>query len=274
MKSTHSIAPKDKIKLTAVSYLNTKPLLYGLFKSELSKYIDLELNIPSVCAQKLKRGEVDLALVPVAIIPELEQPQIVTDYCIGAIGSVKTVCIYSDYPIQEITHLYLDYHSRTSVALTKVLLKKHWQLNPILINAQPGYEQKIQGKKAGLIIGDRAIGLEEKYEFCYDLGEEWMKMTGLPFVFAAWVANKPIPEGFINQFNLALQRGIEEIPQLMYILPTPKANFDLVTYFTEYISYELDGTKRKGLSLFIKLLRSINQTETPAISPNQELIFQ
>ena len=103
-----------KIKITAVSYLNTKPLLYGLLKSNLAQSVDLQLNIPSVCAQKLLNGEADLGLVPVAILPELQQPQIISDYCIGTVGAVKTVAIYSHVPIEKVESLYLDYHSRTS----------------------------------------------------------------------------------------------------------------------------------------------------------------
>ncbi len=252
----------NKIKVTAVSYLNTKPLLYGIFQNGLENEIALELDIPSVCAQKLKSGEADLGLVPVAIIPELETPYIVSDYCIGTIGTVKTVCIYSCCPIEELTHLYLDYHSRTSVELVKVLLKKYWKLQPEFIKAQPGFETKINETHGALIIGDRAMGLEEKYPFVYDLGEAWLDFTGLPFVFAAWVSNKPLDEIFVRQFNAALANGIAHIPQLVYLLPTPHSGFDLKEYFTNNISYELDEQKKKGLSLF---LDEISETIQPSL---------
>ena len=98
------------IKVAAVSYLNTKPLLYGLIKSGLQDEIDLQLNIPSECASKLVAGEVDMGLVPVAIIPEIKGARIISDFCIGTVGTVKTVCIFSQCPIEEIEHLYLDYH--------------------------------------------------------------------------------------------------------------------------------------------------------------------
>ena len=270
MKSSHDISHQEKIQITAVSYLNTKPLLYGLFKSELANKIDLQLNIPSICAQKLKEGKVDLGLVPVAIIPELNNPQIISDFCIGAVGAVKTVCIYGDCPIEEMTHIHLDYHSRTSVALTKILLKKFWKANPELINAKPGYETQIGNSVGGLIIGDRTMGLESKYAYEYDLGAAWTEMTGLPFVFAVWVATKPIPTQFINQFNLALQRGIEEIPQLTYLVPSPSPAFDLKTYYTKYISYDLDQGKRKALDLFLGELQEYSKTENAS---KLELVF-
>lgn len=269
MQTFQPFQSQRKIKITAVSYLNTKPLLYGLFKSDLAKYIDLQLDIPSECARKLKDGEVDMGLVPVAIIPELENPQIISDFCIGSVGTVKTVCIYSDLPIEALDMIYLDYHSRTSVALAQVLIKKHWKLNPQFIQASKGYEDLIGGKTGGLVIGDRAIGLEEQYAYCYDLSEAWQDMTGLPFVFAGWVATKPFSTSFINQFNLALQRGIEEIPQLIYLLPAPNG-FDLKTYYTEYISYHMDTKKRQALQLFLEELKQLNQ---PIVQNKQPLIF-
>ncbi len=159
------------IKITAVSYLNTKPLLYGLLKSDLAADIELQLDIPSVCAQKLLSGQADLGLVPVAVLPELISPRIVSDYCIGADGTVRTVCIFSERPLEQVERLYLDFHSRTSVELTKILLAEYWMLSPELVPAQEGYEALISGTTAGLVIGDRAIGLEQKFSYVYDLGE-------------------------------------------------------------------------------------------------------
>lgn len=249
----------DKYKLTAVSYLNTKPLLYGIFKSKIAECIELQLDMPSVCAQKLKDGRADIGLVPVAIIPELDTPHIISDYCIGTVGAVKTVCLYGERPIEEWNVLYLDYQSRTSVELTKLLLRDYWKLRVELRSAEPGYESKIKGKAGGLIIGDRAIGLEQQYPFVYDLGETWFAHTGLPFVFAAWVSNKPLEADFIKAFNLALRRGIEEIPQLVYLIPSPQPNFDLQAYYTQNISYRLDKLKKKALELFLSELRQNSQ---------------
>lgn len=250
----------NKIKVTAVSYLNTKPLLYGILNSDVADKIELQLDIPSVCAQKLNSGEADLGLIPVAAIPELANPEIVTDYCIGTKGSVKTVCIYGDCPIEEMEAIYLDYHSRTSVELTKLLLKDHWKLNPELIPASPGYENHIKGKVGGLIIGDRTIGKEAIYPFVYDLGDIWKKHTGLSFVFAAWVSNRPLPKDFIESFNKAMENGVQAIPQLILILP--QQDFDLNSYFTHNISYDLDADKRESLSIFLKSISGDMLPET------------
>mgnify|MGYP006269006719 FL=1 len=240
-----------KIRVTAVSYLNTKPLLYGLLNSDLAAEIDLELNVPAQCATLLKSGKADLALMPVAVLPELDSPHVISDFCIGTVGAVKTVCIYSDCPLPEAEAVYLDHHSRTSVQLTRLLLRDHWQLQPTLIPAKDGYIKKIGGRTAGLVIGDRTIGLESRFRYTYDLGQAWMDHTGLPFVFAAWVSNRPLPESFTERFNKALKSGVAQIEKLKYLLPAPHPDFSLETYFTEHISYEFDAPKRAALKHFL-----------------------
>lgn len=246
-----------KIKVTAVSYLNTKPLLYGLVHHPVFEQIELQTDIPSVCADRLITDQVDLALIPVAAIPKIESPYIISNYCIGSEGTVKTVCIYAHQPIEQLSAIYLDHHSRTSVELTKLLFEHHWNLHPEFLPAQDGYIEEIGGDIGGLVIGDRTIGLESKFPYVYDLGEAWAAYTGgLPFVFAAWVSNKPLPETFIQNFNEALAYGLDHIPRLMYLLPVPGQNFSLEEYFTRYIKYELDNAKREALYKFLHYLKA------------------
>jgi chorismate dehydratase len=140
-------------------------------------------------------------------------------------------------------------------------LKNYWHYSPTLLPAQPGFEEKIGGTTGAVVIGDRAISLHDKFAFIYDLGEAWMHYTGLPFVFAAWVSNRPLPEAFIQRFNEALRKGVELISELMFILPTPHPGFDLQRYFTENISYKLDAPKRKALKIF---LNALTKQERPA----------
>ena len=245
----------ERIKVTAVNYLNTKPFLYGILQSPISKSMELKLDMPSECARKLATGEADLGLVPVAIIPQLEHARLVSDFCIGACGAVGTVSIFSHRPLHEIEFLYLDYQSRTSVELVRILLEKHWRLHPQFLPSSPGFEERIAGTTAALIIGDRAIGLDEKFPYVYDLGSAWMDFTGLPFVFAAWVSTAPLEEAFLKQFNEALQLGLDLIPDLMYLLPSPHPGFDLQRYYRENISYNFDLQKRQALDIFLGHLR-------------------
>ncbi|BDS10236.1 menaquinone biosynthetic enzyme MqnA/MqnD family protein [Aureispira anguillae] len=245
---------KQPFKISAVSYLNTKPFLYGLFQSELDQVVDLSLDIPSECARKLIAGEVDLGLIPVAAIPQLETPHIISDFCIGTEGAVKTVCIYSACPIEEVTHLYLDYQSKTSVALTRYLITNYWKINPQFINALAGFEQKIGDKTAALIIGDRTIGLEGKYAYTYDLGEIWKKHTNLPFVFAAWVSNRQLPTSFLDKFTAALELGIQKRHQVAQLFQSSYLGFDVHQYYHRYIDYELTTEKRQALKLFLEYI--------------------
>ena len=253
------LTDRPPYNLVAVSYLNTKPLLYGLLRSPVQDELFMDLAIPSECARRLVAGEADIALVPVAVIPELPDARIISDYCIGADGKVDTVCIYSEVPIERVERLYLDHHSRTSRMLTQLLLEEYWQTDPELIDATEGYINNIGGTTAGLVIGDRTIGLDRRFPYVYDLAEVWKQHTGLPFVFAAWVTTKPLDEGFIQRFNRALREGMEHLPELQLLLSSPDPSFDLVEYFTHSISYELDEPKRAALDRFLTYVRNATQ---------------
>jgi len=241
-------------RLVAVSYLNTKPLLYGLLRSDVQEELDMDLAIPSECARRLVSGEADIALVPVAVIPELPEAHIISDYCIGADGSVATVCIYGDVPIHKMTAIYLDHHSRTSVMLTRLLLEEYWKHDVTFLPAEDGYIDRIGGTVGGLVIGDRTIGLDQRFGHVYDLGAEWKAHTGLPFVFAAWVATKPLPEDFIQRFNEALKEGMDHLPELQLLLSSPHPDFSLTEYFTHNIDYDFDEGKQTALERFLAFI--------------------
>jgi chorismate dehydratase len=259
---------ENKIKISAVSYLNTLPFLFGIKNSGLIDKIIFEQDIPSVCASKLLNNQVDIALVPVAVIPLMKESYIVSDYCIGASGRVKTVLLLSDVPLNEIKSVYLDYQSRTSVNLIKVLAKKYWKIKPEWKNTRKGYESKIKRENAGLIIGDRTFHLEKNYPYVYDLAEEWKRYTKLPFVFAAWVANKPINKNFITEFNKALNFGIEHINRVVseYYTAFPGSKIDLHKYFTQYISYQLDKDKKRAMERFFFELEGIDKLSKRSIN--------
>ena len=232
----HKTIKKLKVKISAVSYLNTLPFLQGIKGSPLLDQIDLSLDIPSDCAKKLMENEVDLGLVPVAIFPQLKEHYIVSDYCIGANGKVDTVALFSEVPLNEIKSIYLDYQSKTSVNLVQVLAREYWNINPEWINTEVGYEEKISGTTAGVIIGDRTFNLSKTYQYKYDLAEAWKEFTGLPFVFACWVANKKLPAEFIESFNAALKIGVDDIALVVIENPNEKVSPEkLSKYLTNNI---------------------------------------
>lgn len=247
-----------KIRVGAVSYLNTKPLLYGIRHHKIAEQIKLIEDYPSKIAQMLIEDEIDLGLIPVAVIPNLKEHYIVTDYCIGADGPVASVCIFSEVPIEEVKNIFLDYQSKTSVGLAKILLKQYWKKEVELIETRSeDFRDKIKGTTAGVIIGDRALEQRLKSRYIYDLGEAWMKYSGLPFVFATWIANKKLPEEFIMDFDEANAFGLKHLNEV--IEETSSSNFNLKNYYNNYISYQLNDEKRKGMNLFLKLLTGANK---------------
>lgn len=240
----------ERVRVGIINYLNVKPFLYGIRQSRQLEQIELVETYPARLAAMLLHNEVDLGIVPVAILPEMKQYQIVSDYCIGCDGPVASVCLFSEKPIHQIETVWLDYQSRTSVVLAKILLKHYWQINPEFKDARgEEYRHHITGTTAGLVIGDRAFEQRKQSTYIYDLGEAWKDYTGLNFVFAAWVANKQLPAAFIEAFNQANAAGIQAIDQV--VAQTPYSLFDLDKYYRYNINYKLDERKRAGMEEFL-----------------------
>ncbi|RAI97903.1 chorismate dehydratase [Chitinophaga skermanii] len=215
--------------------------------------MELTMDYPAKIARQLIDGEVDVALVPVAIIPKLQEAHIISDFCIGADGPVASVCLFSEVPLHDIKRIYLDYQSRTSVALLKVLVKEYWKLPVEFVETTGDYQDKIQGTDAGLVIGDRALAQRHKSPFIYDLAEAWIKFTNLPFVFAAWISNKQLSPEFIAAFNNANSIGFQNLPAVIAEIEHPV--YDMHVYYTQNISYPLTPAKRQGMQRFLSYLQ-------------------
>jgi chorismate dehydratase len=242
-----------KINVGIVSYLNTRPLVYGLKLPPISDEIKLIEETPARLADLLVSDEIDVGLVPVAIIPHLKEHFIVGDYCIGTETEVASVCLFSEVPLYQIETVYLDYESRSSVALLKWLMKEYWGIHPKIIQATDDtYRREISGTTAGLVIGDRAFEQRKVSTFIYDLASEWRSITGLPFVFAAWVSNKPMTDSFIKEFNHANAIGLDHIDDI--VSEHHFDLFDLKKYYSLHMSYKLDERKRKGMDLFLQYI--------------------
>jgi len=243
-----------KIKVGIVNYLNTAPLIYGLKNSPVIDNIELIPDYPANLAKDLLAGTIDLGLVPVAVVPQLEQWWLMSDYCIGCEGPVASVCVFSDVPIENVERVLLDYQSRTSVELAKLLIRDYWKLNAELIDASEDFQQHIKGTTAGLVIGDRSFAQRKVSKYAYDLGDAWKSFTGLPFVFAAWISNKPLDADFISSFNSANEYGIKNISKVIASLNF-NGSVNLEEYFKKYISYNLDNAKREALKKFLQHLK-------------------
>lgn len=245
-----------KIRISAVSYTNTKPFLYGIQHTAIIDQIDLSLDIPADCAQKLIDDKVDIGLIPVAATLNLPEWHIVSDYCIGATGAVNSVFIFSNCDIREVKTIQLDPQSRTSNNLARVLLKNLWEVEPQLITDAADYSNSTDPHTAFVQIGDRTFGKKAQFKFVYDLAEEWQKLTRLPFVFAAWIANKPIPKAFTEEFNTSLKYGLDHRPELLKELPK-RPDFDLEDYLMHKLDFNLTDDKKKALYLFLDYIRAL-----------------
>jgi chorismate dehydratase len=218
--------------------------------------MDLQEDIPSICAQKLKFNQVDLALVPVALLAELPQYIINTSYCIGANGAVESVKLYSQVPLDQIESVTLDYQSKSSITLTKVLFKFFWKQTPKYLEARPGFENEIDGRNAAVVIGDRTFALNGTFAYEFDLALEWKKMTGLPFVFAAWVSTVELDAQFISDFNAVLENGVQHIVDAVEedYKPGLLSKEKTLDYLQNKIDYRLDADKIQALNLFLDFI--------------------
>lgn len=251
-----------KIRVGIVNYLNTRPLIYGLQQPPISELIELTGDYPAKVAQQLIDGEIDLGLIPVAVIPELPEHYIVGSHCIGTEGEIASVALFSEVPMNEIRKVYLDYQSRTSVALLKYLMKEYWGISPEIVEAvNEDYRKEITGTTAGLVIGDRALEQRKISTFIYDLGSEWRSITGLPFVFAAWVSTKKLPDDFIALFDEANAKGLKHIDEI--VSATPYELYDLKKYYTLHLSYQLDQSKKEAIKKFLTFINTQVKSDSP-----------
>jgi chorismate dehydratase len=239
-----------KIRVGAVSYLNTKPFIYGLEHGPAKDQIELVVDYPSRLVNMLKTGQIDIGLVPVGALPGLGDYHIVSDYCIGTEGEVASVAVFSEVPMEEIETVYLDYQSRTSVLLCRLLFEKYWKKTVCFKEAgDESYLEQIKGKTAGLIIGDRALMNRSRFQYIYDLGAAWNEMTGLPFIFAVWVSTFELDESFVKDFSEGLKFGVSNFEPV--IAENSKNGYDIRKYYTSNISYRLNENMKKSFIHFL-----------------------
>lgn len=238
----------SRLRISAVSYTNSKPFAYGIEHSGLINKIDLTYDIPSDCAQKLIDNKADIGLVPVAALLNVPDYHILGDYCIGSVGAVNSVFIFSEKPIHEVSTIRLDPQSRTSNNLARVLVKNYWKLSPKFVT---------EGEADAFVeIGDRTFPHINSFPFSYDLGEHWLKFTGLPFAFAVWASNKPIADEFIKELNSALKLGLDNRDKVLEQLPHYEG-FDLHDYLYNKLDFDLTSEKQSAISKYLQLVRDL-----------------
>lgn len=251
----------DKIRISAVKYANTYPFIYGLKESGFEKRVILETDHPADCAAKLISNRADIGLIPVASLLQLKEYHIISDYCIGANGNVRTVMLLRNCSFEELDTIYLDYRSRTSVKLVQVLARNWWKRNFNWKNTAEGFDiLNLKCNEAVVLIGDQCFEYEKNFKFGIDLSMEWKKFTGLPFVFACWTSNKKIDPEFLADFNSALKSGLADIDAVVDSIGSSGAITGpvLKEYLTENIDFILDAEKKKGIEMFLSLVKKLD----------------
>ena len=260
-----------QMQIGAVSYLNSRPLIEGL--EGLLPSANLVLDYPSRLADALSNGQLDVALIP--SIEYFRRPgyEVISDACVAARGEVLSVKLYCRVHPGQIRTLALDEGSRTSAALTKVILAERYGVIPKTEPLRMESTTTDSSADAVLLIGDRAMhSPEESFTEVMDLGQFWYDWTGLPFVFAMWVARREVnTEGVDEALSQARDLGIanvadiarEEAPRLG-ISETLAHN-----YLTRNLHYHLTSAERSGLKLFSELAAQHN-----LVKPNVDIVYR
>jgi chorismate dehydratase len=249
----------QRVRVGAVNYLNTKPLIYGLDK--LAPHLDLVLDYPSRLADQLASGQLDVALIPSIELFQDPTYTIVSDACIGCRGPVMSVKLFSRVPVEKIRTLALDEGSRTSAALVRILLAEKYGLQPRLEPLALGDALSDTSADAALLIGDRAMRTSEPCAEIWDLGDEWCRWSELPFVFAMWTARSGRDLRAVEQaLAEARDAGVANLAEIARreAAPLGLSQPECVSYLRDNLYFYLGQRELEGLDLFYRLARKMN----------------
>lgn len=255
--------------VSAVSYLNTWPLVWGFLHGPQRGVFDFRFDLPVVCAEALRDGKADIGLLPCAELDRLGL-DFLPDLGIACDGPVRSILLVSRKPIPEIETLAVDSSSRTSVALARILLSGRYGCRPALTPLAPYLDEMLVTNDAALIIGDPALHLDPDAlpYTTLDLGAEWIEWTGLPMVFAVWagrghVLTNAVAEAFLASHRFAVAHLDDMVARASAERGFPK---ELARrYFTRHIVYPLSARHLDGLALFRKLVRELDSREAAGV---------
>ena len=252
----------DQLRVCAVSYLNTAPLVWGFTRGPQQGLYDLRFELPAGCADALKAGDADIGLVPVIELAEQPDLLVLPGTSIAANERVRSVLLFSRKPMEAIESFAADTGSRTSVALTQVLLARRFGIRPRVRPYPPRLDEMLEVADAGLIIGDPALRLDPEQAdwkgqplFVYDLGAEWWELTGLPMVFAVWaVKNLAADPALPQSFQDSATYGLEHLDEIVDVESVERDLApDLIrSYLTTNTSFGLGEREQRSLATFLR----------------------
>ncbi|MFZ0637167.1 MAG: menaquinone biosynthesis protein [Candidatus Acidiferrales bacterium] len=270
-----------KLRISIVEYLNTAPLVWGFAEGPQADRYDLSYTLPSQCAEALRRGEADIAIIPAIEYQRIENLVVLPDMAVAAKREVRSILVVAKKPIELAKRIALDTSSRSSAALVRILAAEHWRIAPEFVEARPDPSEMLQTADAALVIGDPALRIAVKMDqlaakppstgdccggdpkdlpvpgfeslFVYDVAHEWQELTGLPCVLAIWAGRRDVitPE-VVADFLASKEYGMAHIADIADVasakLDLPPE--ELETYLAEHIDFSLDAENLAGLELY------------------------
>jgi chorismate dehydratase len=267
-----------RLRISAISYLNTAPLMWDFEHGSAGRHFDISYTLPSACARSLQEGSADIGIIPAAAYTQIPGLAVLPGVAIASRRPVRSILLVSKVPLEKIRTVALDTSSMTSVALTRVIFEKWLGGGRTFSPMAPNIEEMLGSHDAGLVIGDPALQIDRSRYFTLDLAEEWIRYTGKPFVFAFWAVREqalrevvPSPD-LATIFEHSRDHGLEPA-SLDHITRewAPRLGLkeqDVRSYLTENIHYQLDPACLEGLRLFYRYAAEIG-----ALPPAPEVRF-
>jgi chorismate dehydratase len=270
------------LRISAISYLNTAPLMWDFEHSEAGSAFDISYTLPSACARALHAGTADIGIIPAAAYAQIPALMVLPGIAIASRQPVRSILLVSRVPIENVRTVALDTSSMTSVALAKILFEKWLGGGREFIPMAPNVEHMLAAHDAALVIGDPALQIDRSRYFTLDLAEEWIRYTGKPFVFAFWAvrqdalfentrAAQSSPD-LATIFRQSRDHGLQPASLAQIAREwAPRLHLtqqDVRSYLTENIYYQLDQPCLEGLQLFYRYAAEIG-----ALPPPPELRF-
>jgi chorismate dehydratase len=259
----------NPVRLGAVSYLNTRPLVEGLDRQ--GDLFSLRFDVPSRCADLLHEGGIDVGLIPaIEFLRGEDAYWIVPRVAIGSDGPIASVAVFTRVPMSDVRALALDVSSRTSVALTRILCAERWRISPALVPSEPDLGRMLSRADAALVIGDPALHIDPAAEGVtkVDLGLEWKALTGLPFVYAMWCGrDRAVSARHVEALAVARDRGVAAIEGIARAEGggDPRLEARARQYLSDNLRYGLGDREVAGLGRFHEL--AVGLGLAPAIRP-------
>ena len=251
-----------RLRISAISYLNTAPLMWDFQHGPVAGQFDTSYTLPADCARALESGAADIGIIPAAAYTRIPNLKILPGVAIASRQAVRSILLVSRVPIEEVKTVALDTSSMTSVALTKVIFEKWLGGGRTFTSMPPDLDRMLADCDAGLLIGDPALQVDRSRYVTLDLAEEWIRHTGKPFVFAFWAVREnalhdsDAAHDLAETFQRSRDHGLtpENLAQICreWAPRLRLSEVDVHTYLTENIHYDLDDACIEGLRLFYR----------------------